>query len=72
MLGDFYTSSSTVLLNGLSLLSDQVLHCNCGESSKTVLTQSVQSLGIILLQDDHDLTTVSQMVNACHIGLLPP
>ena len=39
---------------------NHILHCNCGPGSKTPLINSIQSLGIILLQTNYDL-------NICYI-----
>ena len=38
----------------LALSFHQVLHCNWGPGSKTAVTKSLQSWGIILLQVDHE------------------
>ena len=38
----------------LALSLNQVLHCNCGPGSKIAIAKSLQSLGIILLQVEHE------------------
>ena len=49
---------------------NQVLHCNYETDSKTAFTKSIQSLGIILLQTDHEFNICMPYETIASLNLL--